>query len=73
MSLTVVVCCKLPVVPVMVSVYVPAGVPLVPLRAVVLTVIVEFAWPLPGLTELGENEHVDDPGRPEQLIETGDP
>jgi len=54
----------------MVSEYVPAGVPLLPLRLVVVTVMVEFAVPLPGVTEAGENVQLAAAGRPEQLRAT---
>lgn len=41
-----------------------------PLRAVVFTFIVDVTWLLPGLTELGENEQVEEAGSPEQFKET---
>jgi hypothetical protein len=69
-SVTVAVCRKLPDAPVIVNVYVPAGVPLLPLRAVVVTFMLDVACPLPGFGEPGENEQLEEAGSPEQLSET---
>ena len=71
--MTVVECWRGPETALMVSVYVPAGVPLLPRRLLVLTVMVEFAIPRPGVTEPGENAQLAAAGSPEQVQATDEP
>lgn len=64
----------MPETPSSVTVYVPAGVPVFPWRAVVEIFKVELAEPLPGETEVGENAQLDDAGSPDgHVIETAAP
>jgi hypothetical protein len=58
----------LPEMPRSVTVYVPAGVPLFPLRLVVEIVRWDVAEVLPGVTEDGENEQVVPFGSPEEQL-----
>ena len=61
---------KLPDVPLIVIVYVPAGVPRFPLRGVVWTSIDAAAPPFPGVTDGGEKEQVEADGNPEHDSDT---
>jgi hypothetical protein len=66
------VCCVLPEVPRSVTVYVPAGVPLLPLCLVVEIVRLDVAEVLPGVTEDGENEQLVAFGSPEEQLSPTD-
>lgn len=69
-KVTVVECCLPLEAALMVTVYVPAGVPFGPCRVVVTILNVEFAEPLPGVTLAGLNEQVEAAGKPEHDKET---
>jgi hypothetical protein len=71
-NFTVVECCRLPELPVVVIVYVPAGVPREPLRLVVVILSLEVAEVLPGVTMVGVSVQEEAAGTPEQVRETAE-